>query len=76
MSDHSNALNWAFMDGWFYFKSLLFATVAPTMDFVSGGLEMWIAGSFDISYTNKCHGGGVTSDVRSVFMQIVTPPHK
>lgn len=34
------------------------------------------AGSFDISYMNKCHGGGVTSDVRSVFVQMVTPPHK
>lgn len=34
------------------------------------------AGSFDISYTNKCRGGGVTSDVRSVFVQMVTPLHK
>lgn len=25
---------------------------------------------------NKRHGGGVTSDVRSVFVQMVTPPHK
>lgn len=50
------------MDGRFYFKSLLFITVAPTTSFQKG--LRCECRQFDISYENKCHGGGVTSDER------------
>lgn len=36
---HPKAMNWVFMGGWFYFKSLLFIIIAPTTHFFSEGLR-------------------------------------